>query len=230
MTQLLIAVSVFLLSHMIPALPRLRAGLIARLGRTGYLVAYSALSLAVIAWVAVAYRQAAYVPVWDYDPILNWAPFLVMPAACVLLVGSLRRSNPLSVSLRRPRSGAFDPEAPGLLAVTRHPLPWAFALWAGAHMVPNGDAASLILFGLLLVLAIGGAVGLDAKHRRTLGTTEWRRLAANTSLWPFAAVLRGRAPLRLDWRDGLGGLALYGAILLMHAPVIGVPPFPPGLW
>lgn len=35
-------------------------------------------------------------------------------------------------------------------AYTRHPMLWGFALWAGAHLLVNGDTPSFVLFGGLL--------------------------------------------------------------------------------
>jgi uncharacterized membrane protein len=46
---------------------------------------------------------------------------------------------------------------------------WGVALWALVHLVVNGDLASLILFGSLLVIALGGTVSIDAKRRRKFG-------------------------------------------------------------
>ena len=57
-----------------------------------------------------------------------------------------------------------DP-APGILKVTRHPMMWAFGLWALAHIAANGDLRSLLLFGSMAVLALYGTVRLDAKRR-----------------------------------------------------------------
>ncbi len=229
MTQLILAITVFLLTHLVPALPRLRAGLVAALGRRTYLVGYSVLSLAVLGWVGHSYAQAPYVPLWDYEPRLAWVPAVLMFPAVLLLVAGLLRPNPLSLSVRR---GGFDPSRPGLLAVVRHPVPWAMALWAAAHMAANGDLAAWILFGLLLVLSLAGMAGLDAKRRRDLGTREWQRLAAPTSAWPFAAWLTGRARPRLHVTGGtvmivLLGAVLYRLLLALHEPVIGVSPWPP---
>lgn len=228
MTQLILAVVVFLLTHLVPALPRLRAGLVARLGRRAYLIAYSALSLVVLAWVGHAYAAAPYVPLWDHEPRLAWVPAVVMfPALWLLLLG-LTRPNPLSLG----RSAGFDPSRPGVLAVVRHPIPWAMALWAAAHMAANGDVAAWILFGLLLVLSLGGMAGLDAKKKRQFGQAEWRRLAARTSAWPFQAVLAGRVGPRLRITRGTAltvvmAALLYRLVLALHAPLFGVSPWPP---
>lgn len=218
MLHLILAVAAFLASHLIPAVPALRGRLIGLLGWRGYLMAYSTLSLAILAWVGLAYVRAPYVEVWPYDPALRWVPVLVMPVASVLLVAGLVRPNPLSVSLWRARRHDDEPGAPGLFGVIRHPVPWAFALWAAAHLAPNGDVASIILFGLLLALSVGGAHGLDAKRRRVLGAEAWRRLAQRR--------------FHLDGREGVGvagGLALYAVLAGLHEPVIGISPWPPAL-
>lgn len=215
MTHLVLAVLAFLASHMIPAVPALRGRLIGLLGWRGYLAGYSALSLAVLAWVAVAYVQAPYVEVWPYEPALRWVPVLVMPVASVLLVAGLARPNPLSVSLWRSHGVG---EAAGLFGLLRHPVPWAFALWAAAHAVPNGDAASLILFGLLAVLSVGGVFGLDVKRRRVLGADRWAALARRQPR-VTGAELAGVA----------GGLILYAVLAALHEPVIGIAPWPPAL-
>jgi uncharacterized membrane protein len=226
MTNLIVAVLAFMASHAIPSLKPLRGALVARLGERTFRILYSLLSLAMIVWLIWAYIEAPYVELWAYRPWMAWVPVLVMPFACLLFVCALTAPNPLSISASR---AAYDPTRPGIVSVTRHPLMGAFGLWAGAHVVPNGDAASLILFGLLFALSLAGPPSLDAKRRSTLGMDAWQRLAGPTSTLPLAAVLAGRT--RLDVA-GIGAgriiaaLALYGLLLLAHPWVIGVSPLP----
>lgn len=229
MTELFLAVALFLLTHSLPAARPLRARLVATLGRGVYITGYSLLSIAVLVWVAVAYAQAPYVPVWSWQGWTAWLPLVLMLPACILGVGALVVPNPLSVALRRK---GFDPDRPGLLAITRHPLIWAFILWAAGHFAANEDLASVVLFGLLLVLSLFGPLGVDLKARRGLGEAEWRRLTAKTSNIPFAAVVAGRARLRDAWPGWLpviGGVVVYVALLHLHGPVIGVVPWLPVL-
>lgn len=226
MTELIVAVVAFLASHAVPAIKPVRRVLVARLGERPYMVLYSLLSLGMIGWLGFAYARAPFVEVWAMRPWMLWVPALVMPFSCLLLVAAVSSANPLSVAPSRP---AYNPARPGMVSVTRHPLMWAFALWSGAHMVPNGDIASLILFGLLTALAVLGPASLDAKRRAAMGDTEWRRLAAPTSNLPLAAVLAGRT--RLDARGiGLGrvvaALVLYGLLIAGHPWIIGVSPIP----
>ncbi len=225
MTQLLLAVAAFLLTHSLPAAGPLRRRLIATVGTGPYMAAYSVLSLAVLVWVGWAYAQAPYIPVWDYTAVTAWVPLVLMPAACILGVAAVTQPNPLSVAVR---SAGFDPARPGVTAITRHPLIWAFILWAGGHLIANEDLASVILFGLLLLLSLAGPFGLDAKRRKDLGVEDWRRLTARTSFWPLAAPLAGRARWREAWPGWVpvaGGLLLYAALLHLHGPVIGVVPW-----
>src|SRR3546814_16088863 len=97
--------------------------------------------------------------------------------------------------------------APGILAITRHPVMWAFALWALAHVPANGTAADLILFGSIAILALVGTLTIDAKKRRPWGEAEWARFAGPTSNLPFAALLAARARLR---PGGIGGPRRHG--------------------
>lgn len=39
-------------------------------------------------------------------------------------------------------------------AKVRHPMMWGMVIWAGAHLLVNGDSASIVLFGGLLVWAL----------------------------------------------------------------------------
>ena len=54
MTELLLAISAFVVAHMIPALKPVRGALIRWLGKRVYLFFYIVLTLAILAWIAVA--------------------------------------------------------------------------------------------------------------------------------------------------------------------------------
>lgn len=226
MAEFLAAIAVFLLAHAIPAHRPVRDALIRWVGETPYVVAYTAVTLAIVAWLGLAYARAPFVEIWPFRTELRWVPLVVMAPACVLLVAGLGSRNPLSLGAG---SQGYDPARPGIVAVTRHPLMWAFVLWAGGHLAPNGDLASILMFGLLLGLGLMGPASLDAKRRDRLGPEAWNRLAAGTANVPLAALLAGRAAWRVSWIGWarlLGGLALYAALLWAHEPAIGVSPLP----
>ncbi|MCB4825072.1 NnrU family protein [Roseicella aerolata] len=224
--EFLAAFSVFLLSHVLPAQPALRRSCVAALGRRGYLVLYSLASLEALAWLVAAAGRAPHVTLWELAPWHYWVPNLAMPLACLLITFGLGAPNPLSFG---GRTAGFDPERPGIAGLARHPLLWAIALWAGAHALPNGDLAHVLLFGGFVGFALLGMHMIDRRRRRHLGEAEWMHLAARTSFWPGEALLSGRwrptglpDPLRL-----MVAVLLWLVLLLLHQPVIGVTPLPP---
>lgn len=226
MSELLAALAVFIVFHALPAIGPVRRTLVAKLGTESYIVGYSVLSILLLTWVVMAYAHADTDMVWPQWPWTRWVPLLTMPWVCMFLVATFSESNPLSVSVK---SDAFDPVHPGTVSITRHPLIWALLLWSGAHLFPNGDTASILLFGLFAALALMGPISLDAKKRKELGEADWQRLSAATSIVPFWAILRGRT--RLDLK-GIGlpriaaALALYATLLALHPWVIGISPLP----
>jgi len=194
-----------------------RPWLVRHLGLRAYLTGYSLVSLALLVWLFVAAARAPFVAV--LVP-LTWVPLVVMPAVCALVVAGLGVANPLSFGgLGR---GPYDPRRPGVLAVTRHPLLLAVMAWALAHLLANGDLAHVVLFGLFAGFAGLGMAGIDARKRRAMGEDEWRRLAGNTS----RLSLRALRHVRPGFRQVVATAALYGVLLALHGPVIGVSPLP----
>jgi uncharacterized membrane protein len=151
----------------------------------------------------------------------RYVPLVVMPVVTVLLVCGLTTKNPTAMYWEKPGDG--DP-VPGILKITRHPVMWAVVLWAFAHMAPNGDMGSVIFFTAFATMAAVGMGAIGRRRQRLMGDA-WGAIAATTSNLPFAALLGGRTKLDFKgigvWRVA-GGLALYGALLLAHGPVIGL--------
>src|SRR3546814_777828 len=116
------------------------------------------------------------------------------------------------------------PDRPiGVLAITRHPMMWAFMIWAAVHVILWGSAANLILSSGILVLALVGSLGQDVKKRRLLGPDwiEWQR---KTAYVPFAGQFSGRIPWG-DARPGafaiIGGTLFWLAATWAHTPAGG---------
>jgi uncharacterized membrane protein len=116
--------------------------------------------------------------------------------------------------------GAHQRAARGMVRITRHPFLCGIALWALVHLIINGDLASLILFGSLLVLAVRGTLSIDAKRRRNFGE-QWIKFAEVTSDIPFAAIAAGRnrlGPALAEigvWRP-LAAILVYAAAFYLH--------------
>lgn len=216
-----------LLTHFGISSTPLRAALVGRLGEKPYLGLYSLIAALAFWWLVAAYNGAPSVPLWPPAGGLAWVPVLLVPVALFLLVAGLSTPNPTSVGQETLLTGEREPVR-GILRVTRNPFLWGVGLWAVAHMVPNGDLASLILFGTLALLALGGSVLIDAKLARRLGAA-WDRYAARTSNLPFAAILAGRQSLvwkEIGWWRPAVALLLYGGLLHLHRMLFGVSPLP----
>jgi len=221
--SLVIAGVAFCGSHILLSSTRLRGSLRDQLGERGFLAIYSLTSLVIFAWFVAAYSAAPTIALWPRQRWTSFVPVSVMPLATILLVAGYSTRNPTAVGMER--SARLDDPAPGILCVTRHPVMWAIGLWAGSHLIANGDLSSVLFFGSLAALAFGGTVLIDRKKQLALGSN-WSRLTEVTSNLPFAALLAGRTKLR--WRD-IGflriaaGLLLYAVLFLAHPKIAGLP-------
>ncbi len=223
--ELLIAAVVFVGSHFGISSTGLRDDLVRRLGERAYLALYSAVALILLAWLIRAYANVDDPwALWIRPPLLIVLPLVVMPLALLLFVGGYTQRNPTAVMQGRPLT--TDRPAPGVLAITRHPLMWAIGLWAIVHLVISADVASIIFFSAFAILALHGTRVLDAKKRRAWPPEDWQRFAAATSNIPFAAVFTSRNELKIAeiswWRIMLAGV-LYIVLILLHGVVLGVP-------
>ena len=94
MTEFFMAIGAFLLAHVIPPMPPVRRFLIGIAGRPGYLVGYSLLSLALIAWVIVAARRAPYVELVGREHWQLLVQLAIVPLAAWLFIAGFAEANP----------------------------------------------------------------------------------------------------------------------------------------
>lgn len=104
-----------------------------RMGAASKGVFAGLLVLSVVLMV-LGYRAAPYVPVYD-PPAWGVHVNNTLMYVAVLLFGLGSSKSPLRGKLR-------------------HPMLLGFALWATLHLLVNGDLASLVMFGTLLVWAL----------------------------------------------------------------------------
>ncbi|KAA2244053.1 hypothetical protein F0L46_02065 [Salinarimonas soli] len=107
-------------------------------------------------------------------------------------------------------------------------MPWGFLLLAFAHIPPNGDFVSVLLFGGMAALAGLGLPLLDRKARRRLGESAWREASGESPALPFGSV-HSRSRVGWRWRPlaacAAVALALYVWFVLQgHEALIGVDP------
>lgn len=220
MADLIAACAYFLLIHFGVSGTRLRDALTAKLGDRPYRGLFSLASLVGIVWVVYAYRRAPLIPTWGFLPGLRPAAYVLVFIAFLFAVIGILTPSPTQVGME----SRLDPAlARGMVRITRHPFLWGVGLWAATHLIVNGDAAALLLFGSFLVLAIGGTASIDAKRRRKF-PERWPEFARATSSVPFAAIARGAnrwGPALAEmgaWRI-LAALVLYGVAFYLHGRV-----------
>lgn len=221
-SHVLYAAIVFVALHILSSTP-LRPVIVRAVGQGAYMGLFSLASFLLLGWLLWAYANAPFVAVWEPAAWTRHIPFAVMPFAFVLLTTGYFTPNPTAVMQDRAlESGA---PAQGIMRVTRHPIMWAIALWALSHLATNGDAASIILFGALALLALLGMKLIDWKKEEQMGAA-FGPLALTTSAIPFRAAIEGRTTIdwaEIGWWKVLAGLVLYAAFILLHGWIIGVP-------
>ena len=225
MTSLTLAAFAFIAIHLGVSGTILRDRLTAAIGERGYMVGFSLASTAAIVWLVNAYAAAEYIPTWGQ--LEWWKPFqlvLMLPAFLLVVIG-LTTPNPTAVA-----QGALADQPPqGIVRITRHPFLVGTFIWAAVHLVGNGDAASLLFFAALAIVAAAGTVSIDAKRRRALGPQRWDAFARQTSIIPFAALAQHRTTFslrQLGWWRPLAGTVAFALMLGAHSHLVGINPLP----
>ncbi len=175
MLVLTIGMAIFVAIHLIPSAPNLRASLLGKFGENGYKGIYSLLALAGLGMIIYGKAIASYDPVWN-PPV--WSRHLVwtmMLPALILIVAANVPGN--------------------VKRLTPHPMMWAVSIWAIAHLVANGDKASIILFAPLLAFAL---IHIVSANRRG------------------ASVQSEKLPLAADLKIVGIGVAVYVILLFAH--------------
>lgn len=216
--EYIVAIIAFFISHTVPVRPGVRSALVQRMGARGFTLGYSALSLTVLAWVIAAAGRAPYLELWPRAPWQNYVVLVAMGVVCVVLALAIGKPNPFSFGGQRTED--FDPCKPGVVRCTRHPLLLALGIWAFAHMVPNGDLAHVILFGIFGTFALIGQRIIDRRKQRQMGA-EWvelrERLRATRlkATWQFTRQTCARLSI---------AVVVYAGLLFLHPWLFGVNP------
>lgn len=142
MTLLVLGLTLWALAHFFKRLAPARR---AALGGKGKGIVALSLVVSVVLMV-LGYRAAAVVDVW-YPP--EWTRHLNN----LMVLVALFMMSPA------PKKGR-------LLNGMRHPMLMGFGLWALAHLLVNGDLASIVLFGGLLAWAAAEIVVINRAEPR----------------------------------------------------------------
>lgn len=216
LASLVLATLAFVGSHFLLSHP-LRLKLIGAVGELRFTLLYSLVAVATLIWAALAWHALDDdLPIWIASDWWWWIADAVMLFATILLIGSLVHNpafpHPGAARKARPATGVF--------AITRHPMNWAFALWAVVHLILWGSLRNIVLDSGILILALFGSIGQDRKKQRAMGPA-WLQWEAKTSFVPFAALLTGRARWRdvaAVWPAALAGLAFWLVFTFWHVP------------
>lgn len=138
MTALTLGMLGFIALHLMPG-TALRDRMASALGEPLYKGLFALLSLAALVLVGWGKTQAGYVSVWVPPVWTRHLAPLLMLVSCYLMITYLLGGK--------------------LKGLTANPMLWAVVIWALAHLLANGDLASMILFGGL------GGYSLMAIHR-----------------------------------------------------------------
>ena len=209
--------ALFFATHSVPVRPGVKARISEQIGARGFGIGYSLLSTGMLMLLIWAAGQAPFVLLW---PQMLWHRRVVhlgMLVVSLVLAFAIARPNPFSFG--GARNAAFDPHHPGIVRLTRHPVLLALALWAGLHLLPNGDLAHVLLFGLLGSFAIAGRALINRRKRREMGMAQWEALNAAVSRAPLLQWPKSLAGTLLRLLAGVGGFAV---LIMLHPLVIGV--------
>ena len=209
---LLLSCIAFLATHFLMSHP-LRGRLVRGMGERPFRGLYSLIALITFGGMIYFYHAIGREPyhMWDAGDAGWIAGTALMWFAAILFVGSFL-GNPALVGARGPRGGPS-----GVLAITRHPMMWSFAIWAAVHMMIIAQFKSVIFDGTIIIMALAGAAGQDRKKSNLMGDS-WHEWTAQTAFVPFTRGLAYPGTVAL-----LGGTALYLIATWVH-------PMPAGIW
>ena len=197
----------FLLSH------PLRRPLVDRIGEGPFRGIYTLVSFATFGLTIWVYHSMGrQQPLWTLGEAGWIVATLLMWLGAILFAGSFI-GIPALPGTRGPRGRT----ASGVMAITRHPMMWGFAIWAVVHMMMVATPKALILDFSILFLALVGSMMQDRKKQALMGA-DWHDWTAQTAFFPFARGLRNPGLFAFA-----AGTALFLVATWLH-------PFPVGLW
>ncbi len=180
MILLFIAVAMFTAVHLVPALPSIKSRLKERFG-AAYGPGFGLVATITLIGIVVAWSFTSFEPV--YEPVKF---FRYINMAFSLLAFMF-----LGIFFFRGKLRQFF----------RFPFAIAVVFWSTGHLIANGDQASIILFGGLLIFAIVFII-----------------LSLINKVFPTLVVRDGHDVLSL-----VIGVSVYIAMVQLHEIIIGVP-------
>lgn len=190
MELLYAGIALFVAIHVLPTLFGLRERAVAALGENLWKSLYSLITVGAIVLMVMGWQRSALAgglelaylpPAWG-----RHLTMVLMFASFWLLVGRRMGSN--------------------LKRFTAHPMLWGIVLWAGAHLLANGEQRSLVLFGSLGAYALFAMWWQGRRGKASKATQAW--------------------PLKSEFYAFSVTLAVYTFFLSIHGWIAGVPLLP----
>lgn len=183
MLELIVGLAVFFAAHGLTMMRDARGALVNRLGALSYRGLYCVVSLLGFVLIVHGYGHAPRVDVWLPPPALRHGTLLLMVPVFVLLVAAY---------------------LPGHIKATVHnPMLIALNFWAVAHVLINGDLASMLLFASFLAYGVIDLMAVTRGGRSPQVTTP--RVAFDVIAIAVGALIYG------------------GFVMGLHQFLIGVP-------
>ncbi|HCP47179.1 MAG TPA: NnrU protein, partial [Deltaproteobacteria bacterium] len=193
-----------------------RPRLVSALGETRFQWLYTTQAIVMLSLTWYAWDLAPFVELWRPAPWTRWVPNIGMPFVCILIWAGYTTESPTIAGKEEALSN--ERVATGVLRITRHPANMGFILWGLLHLFANGDLATVLLILSFVGLGVLGTWHIERRRLARHGNA-WLAYAKETSVVPFAAILRGDQHLavgEMGWKPIAGGLALWLVLLLTH--------------
>ncbi len=186
MTLLILGIFLWTLVHLFKRLaPGMRDGMIEKLGAGPVKGLVALLALASLGLIAAGFKAAPFVAV--YQPP-GWGTFVNNPLMlCAVILFGMGASR-----------GRLRP-------LLRHPMLTGVIVWSVAHLLVNGDSASLVLFVSMLVWAVSEMLVINAT------SDKWVRPPAGPAIHDLRLIFLS--------------VVVFAAVSLIHG-WIGPSPFP----
>jgi uncharacterized membrane protein len=191
MLLLVAGIVLFLGIHLIRVVaPGFRQSMIDRLGQNAWRGLYSLASIATLVLLIYGFGAARQKTTVLYAPPLWMAhiTLILMLIALICLAASLLPAGNIAVR-------------------TKHPMVLSVKIWAFAHLLANGDIASVLLFGAFLAWGVVLRIALKRRER-----------AGELTLRPFVS---GKYDIQAIV---IGSIAWALIIWKLHEWIIGVSP------
>lgn len=182
MPILIAGVIIFFGVHLFSACRSCRQRAVDRIGEKRYTGIYVGGSVIGFLMIAAGVPYAPFVPVYEPPSWGRQVAVVLMPLALVMLAALLLPTN--------------------IKKFTRHPMLWSFVIWSVAHLLANGDLASILLFGSFGAYALFSMWSLNRRGGEK--STETQSLA-----WDALVILIG--------------VGVYVVGVYLHPYLFGVP-------